>query len=326
MSGFRFRLGAARSVSPTGFSLSACMALSVMMALGCGPVNTGSFTISGTLSGLPASTSIVLQLNGGADLTLDSDGPFTFSSTLGNRAMFQVLVLTQPSATVSCNVYDGFGTIPGANVTTVEVKCYAGLYNVVDTGQTDCYDASTGAGELCVGVGYDADYLGRAPSYTVSSDGAMVYDEVTGLIWTRSPDTNLDGFVNALDKLEQPESIGSIGHPNAYGNIVSRKHQRVQPRDLSIAFGPRTSTSPASPSAGAAPSSRRTGICTPHTARPTEPGPGRRAGHRSARTSPRSTRSPAARSIQAPPRRVGAGRRRAEPRRSSTTAGEAMRT
>lgn len=76
-------------------------------------------------------------------------------------------------------------------------------YPVVDTGQTTCYDDSGAiscpqSGESF--YGQDAQFTGNAPSYTLSADGLTVYDNVTGLTWTQSPDWNGDGDVDSDDK------------------------------------------------------------------------------------------------------------------------------
>ncbi len=77
-------------------------------------------------------------------------------------------------------------------------------YAVVDTGQTKCYNATTeiacpSAGQAF--YGQDAQVQGNQPSYTLSGDGLTVLDNVTGLTWQRSPDTNGDGSIEANDKL-----------------------------------------------------------------------------------------------------------------------------
>jgi hypothetical protein len=79
-------------------------------------------------------------------------------------------------------------------------------YAIVDTNQTTCYDSATGAEIACIGTGYDADYTGKQPSYTVSADGRTVTDNVTGLIWQQSSDTNGDGQVNYDDKMYQADA------------------------------------------------------------------------------------------------------------------------
>jgi len=83
-------------------------------------------------------------------------------------------------------------------------------YPVVDTGQAACYDnqshitcPSTGQAFF----GQDAQYDGNQPSYTLSADGLTVYDNVTGLTWTQSPDLNGDGDIDVEDELTFSEAL-----------------------------------------------------------------------------------------------------------------------
>jgi hypothetical protein len=81
-------------------------------------------------------------------------------------------------------------------------------YSIVDSGQTDCYNASTQISSPSPGdafAGQDAQYAGNAPSYTLGAGGLVVHDEVTGLTWQRSPDTDGDGDIDADDKLTWAE-------------------------------------------------------------------------------------------------------------------------
>ncbi len=83
-------------------------------------------------------------------------------------------------------------------------------YPVLDTGQSACYDASEAAaacpaeGEAL--FGQDAQFSGSTPSYTDNDDGTIT-DNVTGLMWQQSPDTNGDGMINATDKLTYAEAV-----------------------------------------------------------------------------------------------------------------------
>lgn len=77
-------------------------------------------------------------------------------------------------------------------------------YIIVDTGQTKYYDNSREIPAPQQGApfyGQDAQYQGNQPSYSLSSDGLTVYDNVTGLTWQRSPDTNGDSSLTSSDKL-----------------------------------------------------------------------------------------------------------------------------
>lgn len=80
-----------------------------------------------------------------------------------------------------------------ANTTTAK------SFKVVDTNQVKCYNSTSGAVTACSGVGYDADYSQNQPSYSVSSSGNIVTDNVTGLMWTQSSDIDGDGKATDAD-------------------------------------------------------------------------------------------------------------------------------
>ena len=80
-----------------------------------------SYTVGGSVTGLVGG-GLVLQDNGGDDLTIGADGNFTFPTTLADGAAYAVTVGTQPSGE-TCSVANGSGTIAGANVSNVAVSC-----------------------------------------------------------------------------------------------------------------------------------------------------------------------------------------------------------
>ena len=90
-------------------------------------------TVGGTLSGLASGDSVVLQDNGGDNLTLGNDGPFTFATGLPPGSSYAVTVLTQPGQpTQTCVVTSGTGTLL-ASVTTVQVMCTTIVYSIGGT-------------------------------------------------------------------------------------------------------------------------------------------------------------------------------------------------
>lgn len=82
-----------------------------------------TYSVGGTVSGLEGS-GLVLQNNGGDDLTVNSDGAFTFATELESGETYSVTVETQPSGPLQeCTVSQGSGTIGSADVEDVEVVC-----------------------------------------------------------------------------------------------------------------------------------------------------------------------------------------------------------
>ena len=82
----------------------------------------GTYSIGGTVSGL--SGTVVLENNGGNNLSVSANGTFTFSSLVAQSAPYNVTVQSNPSGQV-CTVANGSGTVGSANVTNVAVTCAA---------------------------------------------------------------------------------------------------------------------------------------------------------------------------------------------------------
>jgi len=78
-------------------------------------------SIGGTAAGLSGS-SVVLQNNGGDNLTVAAAGTFKFAIPLAAGATYNVTVLTQPSNR-TCTVTNGTGTVGGTDVTNIIVTC-----------------------------------------------------------------------------------------------------------------------------------------------------------------------------------------------------------
>jgi hypothetical protein len=82
---------------------------------------TNKFTISGSVTG--ATGALVLENNLGDDLTMNTNGPFTFTTAIASGAPYSVTVKTPPTGQ-ACTVTNGSGTVGSANVTNVTVTCY----------------------------------------------------------------------------------------------------------------------------------------------------------------------------------------------------------
>jgi len=81
-----------------------------------------TFTIGGMVSGLTG-TGLVLQDNGGNNLTVTANGAFTFTTAVASGGAYAVTVFSQPSNPAqNCVVTSGSGNA-SANVTSVQVTC-----------------------------------------------------------------------------------------------------------------------------------------------------------------------------------------------------------
>jgi len=83
-------------------------------------------------------------------------------------------------------------------------------YAVVDTGQTQCYNTSTAIPCPVAGAafyGQDTQFTGHTPRYALSANGMTVYDQVSGLTWEYSPETNGDGVLTKADKLTYANAL-----------------------------------------------------------------------------------------------------------------------
>ncbi len=111
--------------------------------------SNNTYSVGATVSGLVANTSLVLQDNGGDNLTVSADGTTGFNTPIASGSAYAVTVLTQASGQ-TCTVTNGSGTVTAANVTNVSVTCvalhfaYVGNYS---DGTVSAYaiDPNTGA-------------------------------------------------------------------------------------------------------------------------------------------------------------------------------------
>lgn len=90
----------------------------------CKTNSNPSYTIGGTVTGVAAGNSIVLQDNGRDNLTINHDGAFVFHLPIPSGSNYQVTALTaagQQSQT--CSFVGAGGTVSGGNVTNVAVTC-----------------------------------------------------------------------------------------------------------------------------------------------------------------------------------------------------------
>lgn len=90
-------------------------------------------TVGGAIVGLEQTT-VVLQNNGGDNLTVAQNGAFVFPTEIFENDDYEVTVLTQPSnPTQACTVANGSGVAGRTDVTNVVVTCTTSSFKIGGT-------------------------------------------------------------------------------------------------------------------------------------------------------------------------------------------------
>lgn len=138
--------------------------------------STHTYTIGGSVTGL--SGTVVLQNNNADDLTINSNGNFTFATAVNGASTYEVSVLSHPAGQY-CLVTNDSGTASG-NVTNVTVSCgptkiitltatkVRGALGGTPANATDAKDLADG---LC-DLGYLA-MIGSSVRYPPSTDWVL---------------------------------------------------------------------------------------------------------------------------------------------------------
>jgi len=164
--------------------------------------STTSYMVGGTVSGYTGN-GLVLQNNGGDDLTINAEGNFTFNSAVADSSEYAVSVLIQPnSPNQVCTISNGSGTLGGAAISSVTVACSTTSYTVGGT-----VSGYTGSGLVLQNNNGD--------DLPVSANGAFSFNSAL-----------TDGSGYAVRVQTQPDSPNQIctvnnGHGIVSGAVVS---------------------------------------------------------------------------------------------------------
>lgn len=126
---------------------------------GSGGSEAPTFAIGGTIEGLDGT--IVLQNNGGDNLTLSADGAFVFATEIADLTPYVVTVMTQPEGT-TCTVAHASGTVNGDNVNSISITCSERSYLI--------------GGNVTGLVGTLVLQLNGGHDLAVSADGGFVFE------------------------------------------------------------------------------------------------------------------------------------------------------
>lgn len=106
-----------------------------------------TYTVGGTVAGSVGN--VVLQVNGGGDITLAAPGSFTFANGLAVGATYTVTV----NAAQNCAVANGTGTVGSSNITNVTITCTTVVRSAMLTGAQESpavVTMATGRGAVIV--------------------------------------------------------------------------------------------------------------------------------------------------------------------------------
>ncbi|MGZ6134373.1 MAG: hypothetical protein ACXWK9_07930, partial [Myxococcaceae bacterium] len=124
------------------------------------PVAT--YSVGGLLTGLVGS-GLVLQNKGGDNLSIASNGSFSFATRLGTGNRYDVTVLLRPIGQ-TCTVGAGSGVVADAPVTTVVIRCVSDTAPRYTIGGT--VSGLVGAGLVLRNNGADALSIGQNGPFT----------------------------------------------------------------------------------------------------------------------------------------------------------------
>ena len=141
-------------------------------------------------------------------------GPSTIKSIpMGTQRSISVSLSVGAAFYVAVEAYDSVESSGYSNIELFILGSDALMYPIVDTDQVLCYDDSDAISCPNLGeafYGQDAQSTGNAPSYADNGDGTVT-DNITGLMWQQSPDTDGNGDIDADGKLTYDQAVAGAG-------------------------------------------------------------------------------------------------------------------
>jgi len=179
------------------------------------PITPLTYSIGGSIAGL--SGTIVLQNNGGDNLSLSTNGSFTFYVTLQPNAPYNVTIATQPANQV-CSVSNGKGTA-SAPVSNISVVCS------LSSAATNIWTWMSGSSYVNAPGTYGTEGAAAAGNTPGARRQAIAWTDATGNFWLFGG--NSVGNVGMLDDLWEYSPSGkqwvwlggsqSVGAAASYG-------------------------------------------------------------------------------------------------------------
>jgi hypothetical protein len=100
---------------------------------GVGTTSSRMATVSGSVIGLPARTTLLLVNNGSDNLAVSGSTNFSFSTKLAAGSPYKVLVFGQPWGS-ACSIENGAGAVAsdGSDIGDLSVKCVEAFFAMPD--------------------------------------------------------------------------------------------------------------------------------------------------------------------------------------------------
>lgn len=178
----------------------------LMSACGGGGSSGGTpagYSVGGAVSGLAAGATVVLQQNGGDDLSVTSNGPFTFQTPMENGANYVVTVKTQPSGQ-TCSVTNGSGSAT-SNVDDIAVSCGTGSGQTPTPTPTPTLGVDGLVGSWLQSLCVQANGSGNRKFLRVTKTGETSFSLETGVMQYAATDCSGSGSLYG-----QPTQGGSV--------------------------------------------------------------------------------------------------------------------
>lgn len=174
------------------------------------------YSVGGNVSGLLVD-GLVLQLNGGDDIAIGSDGPFVFPTRLPDGTNYTVGVAVQPDDR-NCIVGNASGVIAGADIVNVQVSCASEQSWTVTPTVTAGQGAITPATPQLVEQGESASFtLDAASGWQLAGVAGTCGGTLVGNVYTTAP-VVADCSVEAAFAIDTYTVMAEV--PNGHGSIV----------------------------------------------------------------------------------------------------------
>ncbi|MBL4799594.1 MAG: hypothetical protein JKY50_19495 [Oleispira sp.] len=186
-------------------------------------------TVGGTVSGFSGIGSLVLQNNGGDNLTITSNDSFTFPTALIKSNAYMVSIMTQPSnPNQTCNITDGNGNLASENITNINIVCTTTQYTVSGTvsglansGGLILYNNASDGLKISSNGNFNfATPLDHLSNYNITVSNQPTYADQTCVIDNPTGKLTLTSNINITCTSNTHTLGGTVSGFNEIGNLV----------------------------------------------------------------------------------------------------------